>query len=145
MHNLAPTSPTKSALSTTGFRIGDLVRVKAARRRDVIFAVCEVTPTHVRATNDRGGEAIYLAAPFEHEAALSAESGSRPGRQKQIGDGNGTNPCCYKPLLTTIAKLWGGSPLTASPRTNVSWSTMGFAEAIVDKGPQTSVRQRSRG
>jgi small subunit ribosomal protein S21 len=47
------------------FKAGDLVRVRAARRRDVVFTVREVTATVVVAANDRGGEARYPAESFE--------------------------------------------------------------------------------
>ncbi|MGA8475816.1 MAG: 30S ribosomal protein S21 [Candidatus Cybelea sp.] len=40
--------------------------MKAARRRDVVFSIAEITATHVRATNDRGGEALYPPEHFEH-------------------------------------------------------------------------------
>jgi ribosomal protein S21 len=49
-----------------GYRqVGDIVRVRSARRRDVRFSVVEITETHVRAVNEAGGEAFYEHDRFE--------------------------------------------------------------------------------
>lgn len=55
-------------MTVLDFKIGDLVRVRAARRRDVVFTVLEVSESHVRARREgeRGGEAIYAPEAFEH-------------------------------------------------------------------------------
>ena len=60
-------------MTVLDFKVGDLVRVRAARRRDVDFSVVEVTESHVRARRegDRGGEAIYGPEAFEHVAPLA--------------------------------------------------------------------------
>lgn len=48
----------------TGFQIGDVVRVRSARRRDIRFRVIELGPVIV-AVNDRGGEARHSPDAFE--------------------------------------------------------------------------------
>lgn len=53
-------------MSVSAFQLGDVVRVRAARRRDVRFRIVELTETHVRAVNEAGGEAFYEHDRFEH-------------------------------------------------------------------------------
>lgn len=48
-----------------GFSIGDRVRLRHARRRDVAFTITQVTPQVIVAVNDGGGEARYSAEAFE--------------------------------------------------------------------------------
>lgn len=73
------------------FEIGDLVRVKVARRRDAFFTVAEASENRVRAVNDRGAEAIYAPDAFElvrdaqPEALDDAEGGCAPPLQPWRG------------------------------------------------------------
>jgi small subunit ribosomal protein S21 len=53
------------------FKVGDVVRVKAARRRDVHYTIREITASVVVAVNDRGGEARYEPAGFERVERLA--------------------------------------------------------------------------
>lgn len=55
------------------FEVGDVVRVRAARRRDVTYRLTEVAPTIVVAVSDRG-EARYSPDAFE----LLARAGASP-------------------------------------------------------------------
>lgn len=66
------------------FEVGDVVRVRAARRRDVLYRVAEVSSTHVRAVNDRGAEAFYLFEHFEH-----VDSRKRPHDDRSSADVRG--------------------------------------------------------
>lgn len=59
------------------FEIGDLVRVAAARRRDITYRVSEVTPLVVVAVSDRG-EARYAPGAFELIARPVLEPSTDP-------------------------------------------------------------------
>lgn len=61
-------------MTTCALAVGDCVRVRRARRRDVIFVVAEIGENTVRATNDRGAEAIYAPEAFERVGGSVAVS-----------------------------------------------------------------------
>lgn len=72
------------------FVIGDRVRVRHARRRDIHFTVTEVLPQVVVAVNDRGGEARYSPEAFEPigATATDAHEGSmqQAALEPRVGD-----------------------------------------------------------
>jgi ribosomal protein S21 len=59
------------------FKVGDVVRVRAARRRDVVFTVRQVTASHLRAEHERGGQAFYPIEQFERVSPATAEPAPR--------------------------------------------------------------------
>jgi small subunit ribosomal protein S21 len=137
MFTPAPNSPTQSAVTTREFQIGDLVRVKAARRRDVVFTVIEVTPSSLRATRDGGGEAIYPAASFEHVTPLAAPSASVPSTEI-------TSPSKpVKPGLPAF-DLCDGTVIRPRPGEPIDVAAKRFKKACDKAGILHELRDRER-
>lgn len=70
----------------TVFQVGDRVRVRHARRRDVTFLVTEVAPHVLVAVNERGGEARYSAGAFElvEDSAAAVNEEHRSPQQAPV-------------------------------------------------------------
>jgi small subunit ribosomal protein S21 len=137
MYTPAPNSPTQSAVTTREFQIGDLVRVKAARRRDIVFTVVEITSTHVRATRDSGGEAIYPAASFEHVTPLAVPSASVPSTEI-------ASPSkLVKPVLPAF-ELCDGTVTRPRPGESIDVAVKRFKKACDKAGILHELRDRER-
>jgi small subunit ribosomal protein S21 len=68
----------------TDFQVGDVVRVRTARRRNVTFTVREITGDLITAQNDRGGEARYDASAFELVGPVRRSGDERPPRAASL-------------------------------------------------------------
>ena len=66
------------------FEVGDIVRVRAARRRDVPFTVTQVTPSVVVAVNDRG-ECRYSPESFERVDLTANDAPAASESQASVG------------------------------------------------------------
>lgn len=134
MFTQSPSGPEPTASTATNFRLGDIVRVRGARRRDVVFTIVELTPTDVRATNDRGGEALYPPASFEHAApSVSAPTSDTSSPSRPV-----------KAAPPTFEPLCDGRSIRPHPGEAIDLALKRFKKAVDKSGVLREHRERLR-